>query len=101
MRGVKDDIPTLLFYAPFALLKDACQYLYKIMADNVENIEIVPSHSCRVKNGKCYWRTEVQVSGLNEEFLNFQSFALMLVHRMETICNCKVRHLRLETFLNT
>lgn len=101
MRGIKDDIPTLLFYAPFALLRDACQYLYKMLASQVRDIKILSSHSCRRKNGKCYWRMEVQVFGLNNEFLNFESFTQMLVYRMETICNCKVRHLKQETFLNT
>lgn len=101
MRGLKDDVPTLLFYAPFALCKDAAQYLYQMMAGSVDDIRIVPSHSCRRRNGKGYWRTEVQVMGLNEEFLNFESFTQMLLHRMEVICNCKIRHLKLETFLNT
>lgn len=101
MRGLKDDIPTLLFYAPFALCKDVAQYLYRILKGNLKNIEVVPSHSCRRKNGKCYWRTEVQVFELNEELINFESFTQMFVHRMEVVCNCKVRYLRLETFLNT
>lgn len=100
MRGIKEDIPTLLFYAPSSLLRDACQYLYKMMAGNLEDIKILTSHSCRRKNGKGYWRTEVQVFGLNEEFFSFESFTQMLLHRMETICNCKIRHYRLETFLN-
>ncbi len=100
MRGINDDVPTLLFYAPAALVKDACQYLYKLMQGSVEDITVVPSHSCRVKNGKCYWRTEVQVLGLDENLMSFDSFTLMLVHRIEVICNCKVRHLKLETFLN-
>lgn len=100
MRGINDDIPTLLFYAPAALVKDACQYLYKLMQGSVEDVIVVPSHSCRVKNSKCYWRTEVQVIGLDENLMSFDSFSLMLVHRMEVICNCKVRHLKLETFLN-
>jgi hypothetical protein len=33
--------------------------------------------------------------------LNFGSFTQMLIHRMQVICNCKIRHLKLETFLNT
>lgn len=99
-RGIKDDIPTLLFYAPASLLIDACGYLYRMMQGSVRDIRVLPSHSCRVKNGKCYWRTEVQVTGLDENLMSFDTFAQILVHRMETICNCKVRHLKLETFLN-
>nr|DAP41593.1 MAG TPA: hypothetical protein [Caudoviricetes sp.] len=101
MRGIRDDIPTLLFYAPLALCNDAAQYIYDILKNHVEDIRVVPSHSCRVKNGTCYWRTEVQVIGLNTELLNFESFTRMLIHRMQVICNCKIRHLKLETFLNT
>lgn len=101
MRGVKDDVPTLLFYAPFALCRDVAQHIYQVLRGNLKNIKVVPSHSCRRKNGKCYWRTEVQVFELNEELINFESFSQMFVHRMETICNCKIRYLKLETFLNT
>ena len=35
MSGLKDDIPTLLFYAPFALLKDTCEYLCRMMTGSV------------------------------------------------------------------
>jgi len=100
MRGLKDDVPTLLFYAPFALCKDTAQYLYKMMVGCVEDIRIVPTHSCRRKNGKGYWRVEVQVIGLDESFLPFSFFTQMLIHRMETVCNCKITHRKLETFLN-
>ena len=100
MSGLKDDIPTLLFYAPFALLKDTCEYLCRMMAGSVEDMIITPSHSCRRKNGKIYWRQEVQIIGLDTDFLSMESLSQMIVHRMETICNCKVRRYRLETFLN-
>lgn len=100
MRGLRDDIPTLLFNAPFALLKDACEYLCKMMAGSIEDIIIYPSHSCRRKNGKLYWRQEVQIIGLNTEFLTIESLSAMIVHRMEAICNCRIKHYRLEKFLN-
>ena len=41
MSGLKDDIPTLLFYAPFALLKDTCEYLCRMMTGSVEDMIIV------------------------------------------------------------
>lgn len=100
MSGLKDDIPTLLFYAPFVLLKDTCEYLCRMMTGSVEDMIITPSHGCRRKNGKIYWRQEVQIIGLDTEFLTMESLSQMIVHRMETICNCKIRHYRLETFLN-
>ena len=100
VRGLHDEIPTLLFHAPFALLKDACEYLYKMMADRMSNIRVIQEHSCRRKNGKCYWRVAVQIIGLDEQFMSLGEFTKMLVHRMTSICNCKVRHYRLETFLN-
>ena len=100
MGGRSDDIGALLFYAPFALLKDTCEYLCRMMTGSVEDMIITPSHSCRRKNGKIYWRQEVQIIGLDTEFLTMESLSQMIVHRMETICNCKIRHYRLETFLN-
>ena len=101
MRGLKDDIPTLLFYAPFALLKDACQYLCKMMSDSIGDIKIIRSHACRIKNGKQYRRVEVQIIDLDEQLMSLKSFTQMLIYRMQVICNCKIRYLKLETFLNT
>ena len=43
MSGLRDDIPTLLFYAPFALLKDTCEYLCRMMTGSVEDMIITPS----------------------------------------------------------
>lgn len=100
MRGLNEEIPTLLFYAPFALIKDACQCIFKMMAGKVKDLRISHEHSCRRKNGKCYWRVAVQVIELDEQFISLREFALVLVHRMGRTCNCKVRHYRLETFLN-
>lgn len=102
MRGIRDDVPTLLFYAPFALCKDASQPIADMLIPmgRLEDIKIVPSHSCRRKNGKCYWRVEVQVLGLDESLLSFGSLTQMLIHRMEQIGNCKVRHYKTDTFLN-
>lgn len=102
MRGLRDDIPTLLFIAPEKLLIDACQYLFDFLykSGNVGNILIAREHSCRRKNGKIYWRTSVQIINLNEQLISFQEFTQMLLHRMKTICNCTIRHYRLDPFLN-
>lgn len=101
MRGNEDEIPTLLFYgAPFALLKDACCHIHKTMCGNVRDLKIKLEHSCRHKNGKCYWRYAVSVIDLNEHFISFKEFTLLLIAHIRNICNCAIRHYRLETFLN-
>lgn len=101
MRGNDDEIPTLLFYgAPFALLKDACCHIHKTMCGNVRDLKIKLEHSCRHKNGKCYWRYAVSVIDLNEHFISFKEFTLLLIAHIRNICNCAIRHYRLETFLN-
>ena len=101
MRGNEDEIPTLLFYgAPFALLKDACCHIHKPMCGNVRDLKIKLEHSCRHKNGKCYWRYAVSVIDLNEHFISFKEFTLLLIAHIRNICNCAIRHYRLETFLN-
>lgn len=101
MRGNEDEIPTLLFYgAPFALLKDACCHIHKTMCGNVRDLKIKLEHSCRHKNGKCYWRYAVSVIDLNEHFISFKDFTLLLIAHIRNICNCAIRHYRLETFLN-
>lgn len=101
MRGDKDDIPTLLFYgAPFALLKDACEALYRMMNGMVKNLVIGHEHSCRWMNGKCYWRTTIQIIGLNEQFISLKEFVLLIISKMKRLSNCTIRHYRLETFVN-
>lgn len=101
MRGNEDEIPTLLFYgAPFALLKDACCHIHKMMCGNVRDLKIKLEHSCRHKNGKCYWRYAVSVIDLNAHFISFKEFTLLLIAHIRNICNCAIRHYRLETFLN-
>lgn len=101
LRGDDYNVPTLLFYgAPFELLKDVCQYLFKIMNGNVGNLIIKHEHSCRVRNGKCYWRVLVNIINLNEEFISLKEFTLLIIAYMKRICNCTVRHYRLETFIN-
>ena len=100
VRGRDDEIPTLLFHAPFALLRDVCQYIFRLMAGKVRDLKVCHEHSCRRKNGKCYWRVAVQVVGLEEQFISLKEFTRLLVHRVQTVCNCKVRHYRLDTFLN-
>lgn len=100
MRGMNDEIPTLMFYAPFELLKDACGHLFKLMNGRVGNLIIKNSHSCRVRNGRCYWRIEVHIVNLDEAFMSLSDFTMLLIARMKNICNCTIRHYRLETFLN-
>lgn len=101
MTGMEDDTPTLLFLgAPFALLKDACEYIVKIMAGKVADMIIRPEHSCRVKNGKQYWRWAVDIIGLDEAFISLQEFALLVISRIKRICNCTVRRYNVEPFFN-
>lgn len=101
MRGLQDDVPTLLFLgAPFPLLKETCQYLYKLMDGKVKNLTVSWEHSCRVRNGKHYWRIAVGIMGLDEQSLSLQEFTLLIVAYMKRVCHCTVRHFRTETFLN-
>lgn len=101
MRGDDFDVPTLLFYgAPFLLVKDTCEMIYKAMSGYVKNLYIDREHSCRFRNGKCYWRIAVTIVGLNTAFLALKDFLLMLVSCMQRLCYCKIRHYRTETFLN-
>lgn len=101
MRGDNFDVPTLLFYgAPFLLVRDVCQTVYKCMSGNVRNLYIAREHSCRFRNGKCYWRIAVTIVGLNEPFMALEEFVRMLVSCMQRLCHCKIRHYRTETFLN-
>lgn len=101
LRGNDYDERVLLFYgAPFALLCDACQYLFKLMADRVGDIIISREHSCRYRNGKCYWRVAVRVIGLDEKLLSFESLTLLILSRLRKMCNCTIRHYKPETFVN-
>lgn len=101
MRGNEDEIQTILFYgAPFALLKDVCCHILKMMDGKVGDLKIKLEHSCRYKNGQCYWRYAVSVIDLDEYFISFKEFTLLLIVYIRSICNCSIRHYRLETFLN-
>lgn len=100
VRDYDSDNKVLLFHAPFALVKDVCQKMFTMMQGNVGNIIIRNEHSCRVKNGKCYWRVAVEIIGLNESFISFKEFVLMLINYMRNLANCIIRHFRTETFLN-
>lgn len=100
LRGNNYDERVLLFQAPFALIKDACQFVFNIMGGNIGNMILNNEHSCRWRNGKCYWRVAVRIIDLNEQFISFNEFTALLVSRIKNICNCKVRRYRPETFLN-
>lgn len=101
VRGVNDEYPALLFYgAPFELVKDACNNLFRQLQGNLGNLLISNEHSCRVRNGKCYWRVVVLVVNLNEQFLSFETFTQLLLSHMKRISNCTIRHYRTGTFLN-
>lgn len=100
LRGNDYDERVLLFQAPFALIQDACQFIFNIMNGNIQDMLINNEHSCRWRNGKCYWRVAVQIVGLNEQFISFSEFTTLLIARIKKICNCKVRRYRTETFLN-
>ncbi len=99
-RGDNYDERVLLFQAPFALVKDVCQFIFNVMDGKIGNLIISNEHSCRHRNGKCYWRVMVQVVRLDEQFISFKEFVFLMIARMKRICNCTVRHYRLETFVN-
>ena len=100
LRGDNYDERVLLFHAPFALVKDACSLIFRIMNGNIQDMIISNEHSCRRRNGKCYWRVAVRIIGLNESFISFKEFVLMLISYMKKMANCTIRHFRTETFLN-
>ena len=100
MRDYDSDNKVLLFQAPFALVRDVCPKMFTMMQGNVGNIIIRNEHSCRVKNGKCYWRVAVEIIGLNESVISFKEFVQMLIDCMRNLANCAIRHFRTATFLN-
>lgn len=101
VRGLQDDMPVLLFVgAPFELLRDACRNIYRMMAGRVCDLTVNYEHSCRVRNGKQYWRVAVGIVGLDEQFLSLVEFTHLFVAHVRRICNCVVRHYKTETFLN-
>lgn len=100
LRGDNYDEPYLLFHAPFALVKDACQFIFTAMNGKIGNMIISNEHSCRRRNGKIYWRVAVQIIGLDELFISLKELTLLLISRMKRIANCTVRHYRTEAFLN-
>lgn len=100
VRDYDSDKKVLLFHAPFALVKDVCQKVFTMLQGNVGNIIVKNEHSCRVKNGKCYWRVAVEIIGLNENIVSFTEFVLMMISCMRRTANCTIRHYRTETFLN-
>lgn len=101
MRGIDDDIPTLLFIgAPWMLLRDVCVSLVKMMDGHLKDITLQLEHSCRVKNGKHYWRIAVGIIDLDERLISYSEFVKLLVSKILYVANCSVRHFRLETFLN-
>ncbi len=100
LRGDNYDERVLLFHAPFALIKDACSFIFRIMNGNIQDLIISNEHSCRRRNGKCYWRVAVQIIGINEQFISFREFTTLLIAHINKICNCKVRYYKLNTFIN-
>lgn len=101
LRGDNYDVPTLLFVgAPDYLVRRACQIVYGMLVGRVGDIRIRNERACRYANGKCYWRTEVEVYELDEDFMLFSSFVELLCYEMQKLSNCDFRHYRLETFLN-
>lgn len=91
---------TLLFHAPFDLLKSTCQKVYKMMDGKIRNIVLRWEHSCRVRNGKCYWRVAVQIIGLDEQFMSFKELVLLIISCLKKTTSCQIRHYRTEAFLN-
>ncbi len=101
MRGLQDDTPTMLFLgAPFELLRDACRNVHKMMNGTVRDLIVSYEHSCRIRNGKQYWRVAVGIIELNDRFLSLAEFITLFVSHIKRICNCTVRYYKTETFLN-
>lgn len=100
LRGNDYDERVLLFQAPFMLIKDACQFIFNVMNGNIRDMVLSNEHSCRRRNGKCYWRVAVRIVDLNEQFISFREFVILLIAHIKRICNCKVRHYRPDTFIN-
>ncbi len=101
MRGIEDDIPTLLFLgAPYELLQDVGTAICRMMDGNIRDIIITPERAIIFRNGKEYWRWAVGIIGLDETFINYPEFVKFFIHKMTTTANCKVRHYKLDTFLN-
>lgn len=100
LRGNHFDERVLLFQAPFALIQDACQFIFNIMNGNIHDMLINNEHSCRWRNGKCYWRVVVRIVGLNEQFISFSEFTTLFVAYISKTFKCKIRHYCTETFLN-
>ncbi len=99
--GLDDNIPSLLFLgAPFALLRDACKNIHKMMTGKVRDLIVTYEHSCRVKNGKHYWRNVVGIIGLDERFISVKEFITLFISYIQRLCNCTVRRYKLESFLN-
>ena len=45
LRGDNYDERVLLFHAPFALIKDACSFIFRIMNGNIQDMIIRNEHS--------------------------------------------------------
>lgn len=99
-RGKDDDIPTLLFLAPLALVQEVCQHLHKLMDGKVRELRVSSERACVERNGKCDRRISVQVEGLDEDFLSLREFGCLMVAKMAKLCHCTVRRYKIETFLN-
>ena len=101
VRGINDEQPTILFLgAPRELLQDVGTALCRMMADNIRDITVTMEHAIVFRNGKGYWRQAVGIIGLNEEFISYAEFVKFFVHKMTTMAHCKVRHYKLDVFLN-
>ena len=101
MRGIDDDIPTMLFIgAPWRLLQDVCTDLCKMMRGKLQDITLRYEHSCRVRNGKNYWRIAVGILGLDEGFISLREFESLIVAKMQRTANCTVKYYKTEPFLN-
>lgn len=101
MRGANDNTPALLFYgAPFALLKDVCTALLRMMGGRLHNLIIDREHSCRWRNGKCFWRLVIRIDGLDQQFMSLEEFVLLLVSKIKKTCNCTIKRYKLDTFIN-
>lgn len=101
LRGDDYDIPTLLFLgAPFELVRDTCDKVFRMMDGKVKDLLIRNEHSCRVKNGKCYWRVELEIIQLDEQFISLDGFKQIILNVMSKLSNIKVYHYRLSTFIN-
>lgn len=90
----------VLYGAPYELVRDACLDLYRNMNGKVHDLLLSREHSCRYRNGKCYWRIAVCIKDLDEKAITTEGFATLFAAYLRRLCNCTLRRYRVHDFIN-